>query len=59
MPPSQTEPADVRPPPAMPPSAISPLALIPREAFGLPVMGWLGIGLFAVILLFVLTSLLR
>ena len=59
MPPSQTEPADVRPPPAMPPSAISPLALIPREAFGLPVMGWLGIGLFVMILLLVLTSLLR
>ena len=59
MPPPRTEPADVRPPPPMPPSAIGPLALIPREAFGIPLMGWLGIGLFAVILLFVLTSLLR
>jgi len=38
--------AEVRPPPAPPPSAVSPLALIPREAFGLPIMGWLGILVF-------------
>jgi carbon monoxide dehydrogenase subunit G len=38
--------AEVRPPPVVPPSAVSPLALIPREAFGLPVMGWIGIVVF-------------
>jgi carbon monoxide dehydrogenase subunit G len=37
---------EVRPPPVAPPSAVSPLALIPREAFGLPVMGWIGIVVF-------------
>jgi carbon monoxide dehydrogenase subunit G len=41
-------PVEVRPPPVAPPSAVSPLALIPREAFGLPVMGWLGIAAFVV-----------
>jgi carbon monoxide dehydrogenase subunit G len=34
---------EAKPPPVAPPSAVSPLALIPREAFGLPIMGWLGI----------------
>jgi uncharacterized protein len=47
---------EVRPPPAAPPSAISPLALIPREPFGLPVMGWVGIVLFAGILVLTLAS---
>jgi uncharacterized protein len=49
-------PDEVRPPPAAPPSAISPLALIPREPFGLPVMGWVGIVLFAGILVLTLAS---
>jgi carbon monoxide dehydrogenase subunit G len=51
-------PMEVRPPPAPPPSAISPLALIPREPFGLPVMGWIGIVLFAGILVLTLLSML-
>jgi carbon monoxide dehydrogenase subunit G len=44
--PAATVQAEVRPPPVAPPSAVSPLALIPREAFGLPVMGWIGIVVF-------------
>jgi uncharacterized protein len=35
--------AEMRPPPMMPPSAVGLLDLVPREPFGLPVMGWLGI----------------
>ncbi len=34
---------EVRPPPVAPPSAVGLLDLVPREPFGLPVMGWLGI----------------
>ena len=56
--PRRTPPSEVRPPPVMPPSAISPLALIPREPFGLPIMGWLGILTFAGMLLMTLVSLL-
>lgn len=55
----RTEPADVKPPPAMPPSAVSPLALIPREAFGLPIVGWVGIAVFAGILVLTLGSMMR
>ena len=51
-------PVEIVPSPIAPPSAISPLALIPREPFGLPVMGWIGILLFAGILLATLASLL-
>ena len=39
-----------------PPSAISPLALIPREPFGLPLMGWFGIGLFTLVLFLTIMS---
>jgi carbon monoxide dehydrogenase subunit G len=45
-------------PPVAPPSAVSPLALIPREPFGLPVMGWIGIVLFLGILVLTLMSML-
>ena len=55
----QTDPADVKPRPVMPPSAIGLSALIPREAFGLPVMGWIGIVVFAGILVLTLGSLMR
>jgi carbon monoxide dehydrogenase subunit G len=41
--PSATAPAETRPPPVAPPSAVSMLDLVPREPFGLPVIGWLGI----------------
>jgi len=51
-------PDEPMPPPVAPPSAISPLALIPREPFGLPVMGWIGIVLFAGILVLTLASML-
>lgn len=50
--------AEVKPPPVAPPSAISPFALIPREPFGLPVMGWIGIALFAGMLVLWLASIL-
>ena len=50
---------DVNPPPVAPPSMVSPLALIPREAFGLPIMGWIGIIIFAVILILTLASMLQ
>jgi uncharacterized protein len=52
----QTAPADVRPPPVAPPSAVSPLDLIPREPFGLPVIGWLGIAVFVGMVVLVLGS---
>lgn len=55
----QTDPADVKPRPVRPPSAIGLSALIPREAFGLPVMGWIGIVVFAGILVLTLGSLMR
>jgi len=45
--------------PKAPPSAISPFALVPREIFGLPIAGWLGIGAFAVMLILMLGSMLK
>ena len=46
--PSEVAPAaEVRPPPVAPPSAVGLLDLVPRDPFGLPVMGWIGILLFA------------
>jgi len=55
----QTPPAEVMPPPASPPSSISVFDLVPREPFGLPVMGWIGIALFAGMLVLTLASLLH
>ena len=55
----RTDPSDVKPPPVRPPSAVSPLALIPREAFGLPIMGWVGIALFAGMAALMLGSMMR
>ena len=52
-------PVEVKLPQAAPPSMVSPLALIPREAFGLPVIGWIGIIIFAVILILTLASMLQ
>jgi carbon monoxide dehydrogenase subunit G len=40
-------PAEVRPPPPAPPSSVGLLDMVPRDAYGLPVMGWVGIALFA------------
>jgi uncharacterized protein len=54
----QAVPDEPMPPPVAPPSGVSPLALIPREPFGLPVMGWIGIALFAGILVLTLASML-
>ena len=42
-----------------PPSAVGLTALVPREIFGLPLMGWVGIGAFVLIVLVALGSLLR
>ena len=39
-------PVEVKPPPVAPPSAVGLLDLVPREPFGLPVMGWIGILIF-------------
>ena len=50
-----TEPVVVR----APPSAVGLTALVPREIFGLPLMGWAGIGMFVLIVLVALGSLLR
>ena len=43
-------------PPSLPPSAVGPLAMIPRDAFGLPVAGWIGILVFVGLLVLVLAS---
>lgn len=56
-------PPEAPPPPrpaptAMPPSAISPLALVPREPFGLPLAAWIGIAVYAFMLLLILGSML-
>ncbi len=40
------------------PSAISPFAMIPREPFGFPIAFWLGSGVFGLILLIFLVSML-
>lgn len=37
---------EAKPPPAAPPSSVGMLDLVPREPFGLPFMGWVGILLF-------------
>lgn len=59
LPPATTAPTDARPvATAMPPSAISPLALVPREAFGLPLVAWIGIAVYAFMLLLILGSML-
>lgn len=55
--PSEVAPAPVAAaPPVAPPSAISPLALIPREPFGLPIAGWIGIAVFVVVVVLWLVS---
>lgn len=37
--------------PTPPPASISPLSLIPREPFGLPLVAWVGIAIFVIVLL--------
>jgi uncharacterized protein len=49
-------PSEAKPPPVAPPSAVGVLDLVPREPFGLPVMGWLGILAFAGMLVLWLAS---
>lgn len=51
--------APAKPPPDPPRSAVPWSALIPREAFGLPLVFWLGAGAFGVIILLTLGSLLK
>ena len=46
------------PPPVAPPSSVGLLDLVPREPFGLPVMGWIGIALFVGMLVLTLASML-
>jgi len=50
--------AETKPSPVAPPSAIGVLDMIPREPFGLPVMGWIGIALFVAIAVLWLASML-
>lgn len=50
---------NLAPPPPPPKSDIPLWALIPREAFGLPLAAWLGIGAFGVIVLLTLGSMLK
>ena len=38
-------------PPANPPSSVSVFSMIPREPYGLPIVAWVGIGLFLIVLL--------
>jgi uncharacterized protein len=49
-------PAAVMPPQAPPPSAVSAFDLVPREPFGLPIAGWIGIAVFAVMVVLWLAS---
>jgi carbon monoxide dehydrogenase subunit G len=56
--PAPTAASEPMPPPIAPPSAISPFAMIPREPFGLPVIGWIGIVVFAGMLVLTLASML-
>jgi carbon monoxide dehydrogenase subunit G len=55
---SATSLPEAMPPAVAPPSAISPFALVPREAFGLPVIAWLGIAAFVVMAVLWLASML-
>jgi uncharacterized protein len=54
--PARPEPVPIAMPP--PPSAVSVWALIPPEPFGLPLAAWLGGGVFAVMILLMLGSML-
>jgi len=38
-------------PPAYPPSSVSVFSMVPREPYGLPIVAWVGIGVFLIILL--------
>jgi carbon monoxide dehydrogenase subunit G len=48
--------AAVAPPHEAPPSAVSVFDLVPREPFGLPIAGWIGIAVFAVMVVLWLAS---
>jgi uncharacterized protein len=48
--------AEVAPSSAVPPSAVSIFDLVPREPFGLPVVGWVGIAVFVVMVVLWLAS---
>jgi carbon monoxide dehydrogenase subunit G len=49
-------PAAVMPPQEAPPSAVSVFDLVPREPFGLPIAGWIGIAVFTVMVVLWLAS---
>jgi carbon monoxide dehydrogenase subunit G len=53
---AEPQPAAAPSPP--PPSAISPFALVPREAFGLPLVAWIGGAIYLFMLLLILGSML-
>ncbi len=56
MPDVAAAPAAMMPPHAAPPSAVSMLDMVPREPFGLPIAGWLGIAVFVVMVVLWLAS---
>jgi uncharacterized protein len=58
IPPSVAAAPEPRMPAEMPPSAVRMIDLVPREPFGLPVMGWVGIGIFVVLVVLWLGSIL-
>jgi hypothetical protein len=49
-------PAAMMPPQEAPPSAVGMFDLVPREPFGLPIAGWIGIAVFAVMVVLWLAS---
>jgi hypothetical protein len=51
-------PVEARPSPVAPPSSVGLLDMIPRDTFGLPIMGWIGIALFAGMVVLWLASML-
>ena len=54
---SAAAPSPAAPPPPIP--AVGLMDLIPREPFGLPIVAWIGIGLFALLLLFMLVGMMK
>ena len=54
--PAAAMPPPMMPSPVPPPSAVSVFDLVPREPFGLPIAGWIGIAVFTVMVVLWLAS---
>ena len=48
--------AVTRPPPPLPPASVSLFSMIPSEFFGLPIVAWIGIGIFFVIFVIIFSA---